>query len=145
MRRLNRRTSLPAIGLLGALGSACGGADTPHRAGATPIIACVGPLGLGFVVNSQLDVVSITPGTLPTTMGLAVGDRIMAILGAPVATAQRRHNVSFAIRLGRQRERPPSLLSCAKDERSTSCCTLLRRHGPAASWGQERSIPKGAR
>jgi len=87
MRRLNRRTSLLAIGLLGALGNACGSTDTPHRASATPITACVGPLGLGFVVNSQLDVVSITPGTLPTTMGLAVGDRIVAILGAPVATA----------------------------------------------------------
>jgi len=87
MRCLTRRTSLLAIGLLCALGSACGGTDTPHRASATPITACVGPLSLGFVVNSQMEVVSITPGTLPTTMGLAVGDRIVTILGVPVATA----------------------------------------------------------
>jgi len=87
MRCLTRRTSLLAIGLLCALGSACGSTDTPHRASATLITACVGPLGLGGGVTTQLDVVSITPGTLPTTMGLAVGDRIVAILGAPVATA----------------------------------------------------------
>jgi len=87
MRCLNRGTPLLAICLFCVLGSACGGTDTPHRASATPITACVGPLSLGFVVNSQLEVMSITPGTLPTTMGLVVGDRIVAILGDPVATA----------------------------------------------------------
>lgn len=87
MRCLNRRTSLLAIGLFCVLGSACGSTDTPHRASATPITACVGPLSLGFVATTQLEVMSITPGTLSTTMGLVVGDRIVAILGAPVATA----------------------------------------------------------